>query len=380
MAPGGKDDAKAFRFFDNREKYLMFVTTTSEKWAVARRIGRELQHLRPQPPALDIFDAGMGDGTVLTRVLRDLHRRFPTIPIRIVGKEISLEDVRLSLEKLPDRFHEHPPTIFVATNLYYAEAPWLKAAKPEAMAALKHWEIALEGNTAHEFDEQIRALQPLLNEGWQTRSSARTGNPLYVAPSVLVMYRADQRFMLENAIPKPGAAPAGYDLIMASQPYRARMPADSKVRLVLGPLARALKPGGRLVVVQSTGRDPGMEIIRGIWPDEEPFKTPRRVLVDALRFALNNEGRALNFQALDDNESLFRYELHAMPDELGANIGTSTLLAAWNAAIYVAQIEDERLVDTLTSGSYLDATRAVLNKHGGLWFEDESFVAVRERG
>ncbi len=380
MTPTPQAGKRAFRFFDNREKYLMFVTTCAEKWAVARRVGRELGHLKPQPPALDVFDAGMGDGTVLMRVLRDLHMRFPTIPIRIVGKEISLEDMRLTLEKLPDRFNEHPPTIFVATNLYYAEAPWLKPAKPEAMAKIKHWEVALEGKTAHEFDEQIRGLQPLLNEGWQTRTSERTGNPLYVTPSVLVIYRADQRFLLHGAIPAPGKPPAGYDLVLASQPYRARLAAETKVRTVLAPLARALKPGGRLVVVQSTGRDPGMEIIRNIWPDEQPFKTPRRILVDALRFQLGSEGRAVNFHGLDDGDLLFRYELHAMPDELGENIGTSTLLAAWNAAVYVAQIEDTRLVDVLSSGNYLDATNAVLKKHGGLWFEDESFVVARERG
>jgi hypothetical protein len=378
MTPTPPVAKRAFRFFDNREKYLMFVTTCSEKWAVARRVGRELALLKPQPPALDLFDAGMGDGTVLMRVLRDLHKRFPTIPIRVVGKEISLEDIRLSLEKLPDRFHEHPPTIFVATNLYYSEAPWLKPLKADL--PVKHWEIALEGDTAHEFDEQIRGLQPLLNEGWQTRTSARTGNPLYVTPSILVIYRADQRFLLHGAIPRPGSPPPGYDLVLASQPYRARLAAEAKVRTVLAPLARALKPGGRLVVVQSTGRDPGMEIIRNIWKDEEPFKTPRRILVDALRFHLGNEGRAMAFQGIDDGDALFRYELHAMPDELGENIGTSILLAAWNAAIYVAQIEDDRLVDAISGGDYLEATRAVLKKHGGLWFEDESFVVARERG
>ena len=37
-----------------------------------------------------------------------MHRRFPTTPYLLVGKEISLEDVRLTLEKMSDRFYEHP--------------------------------------------------------------------------------------------------------------------------------------------------------------------------------------------------------------------------------------------------------------------------------
>ena len=94
---------RAFRFYDNRQKYLAFVNTCSEKWVVAERVGMELAQIHPRPPAIRLFDAGMGDGTVLARVLRDLHRRHPTVPLFVVGKEISLEDARLSLEKMADR-------------------------------------------------------------------------------------------------------------------------------------------------------------------------------------------------------------------------------------------------------------------------------------
>jgi len=59
------------------------------------------------------------------------------------------------------------------------------------------------------------------------------------------------------------------------------------------------------------------------------------------------------------------------------DIGTSTLLAAWNAAVYVAQIDDDRLTEKLRTGEYIEATKRVLQWHGGLWFQDESFVVVR---
>ena len=100
-------DDRPFRFYDNRQKYLAFVNTCNEKWRVAERASQELTHLRPSPPALRLFDAGVGDSTVLSHLMRAMHRRFPTIPFFIVGKEVSLEDVRLTLEKLPDRFIEH---------------------------------------------------------------------------------------------------------------------------------------------------------------------------------------------------------------------------------------------------------------------------------
>jgi hypothetical protein len=47
--------------------------------------------------------------------------------------------------------------------------------------------------------------------------------------------------------------------------------------------------------------------------------------------------------------------------------------------VYVAQIEDNRLTDVTQSGRYLDATRDVLRRHNGLWFNDESYVISRRR-
>src|SRR5262245_28060433 len=108
-------EAEPFRFFDNREKYLLFVTTTSEKSVIAARVGSELDQLRPVPPALRVFDAGTGNGVVLSHVLRDLHRRMPTVPFTVVGKEVSMEDTRLTLGTLPDRLAEHPETVVALT-------------------------------------------------------------------------------------------------------------------------------------------------------------------------------------------------------------------------------------------------------------------------
>ena len=146
-APDGSGQ-RAFRFYDNRQKYLMFVNTCSEKWVVADRVGMELSQIHPRPPALRVFDAGIGDGTVISRVMRDMHRRFPHVPFFVVGKEISLEDVRLSLEKMADRFFEHAPTVMVITNLYYSEAPWLMPRNVSAAAALNWHEVPLHRRSA----------------------------------------------------------------------------------------------------------------------------------------------------------------------------------------------------------------------------------------
>lgn len=367
----------AFRFYDNRQKYLLFVNTCSEKWEVANRVAQEVANAHPRPPAFRLFDAGVGDGSVLARVMRAMHDRHPTMPFYVVGKEISLEDVRLALRKLVDRFVEHPATCLVLTNLQYASAPWLTVKSLSAASSLLWHEVRLQGNTGHSFERQISALEPFLAQNWTARTT-EAGHSTYERPVVLVLYREDHKFLLEPIVPRQGQTPANYDLVIASQPYRARGTIEFKARRVLAPLARALGPGGRLIGIHSFGNDPGMEIIRRLWPDDDPFVTNNRHdLLKAIKQELGASARDYNFSAGSDAKSLFRYNMHALPSEVARSIGTSTLLAAWNAAIYVAQVEDDRLAPVVADKKYLEVTSEVLQKHGGLWFLDESFVISR---
>ncbi len=179
-------------------------------------------------------------------------------------------------------------------------------------------------------------------------------------------------------IPKQGVTKADFDLVIASQPYRLRVSAQFKAKKVLGPLTRALRKGGRLLGIHSCGNDPGLEIIRRVWPDEDPFTVNRHDLLRARKKELDQEARRYNFNAYADARAVFRFDMHTLPTEVSSSIGTSTLYAAWNAAIYVAQIEDERLALAQTVPQYLDATNEILKEYGGLWFYDESFVVSRK--
>ncbi len=376
------DPERNFRFYDNRQKYLMFVNTCSEKREIANRVALELANIHPRPPAVRMFDAGVGDGTVLARVLRSMHRRFEHMPFYVVGKEISLEDVRLALEKMPDRFHEHPATVLILTNLYYSEAPYLLPSSVTAATSLVWHELPLRGSTAAEFEEQISDLEPFLAQNRRATVSKKSGNPVYEKPVVLVIYLEDCRFLLDQVIPKRGAIHGDYDLVIASQPYRARASAEFKAKKVIAPLAQSLAPGGRLIGIHSAGADPGMEIIQKVWPDEQPFTTTRHDILRETKAVLGGRARHFNFNALPDDRSHFQYEMYTLPNEIDAqatSIGTSTLFAAWNDAAYVAQIEDDRLTEAMRDSRYLDATRDVLKTHNGLWFRDESYVISRKR-
>ena len=350
------DRRRNFRFYDNRQKYLLFVNTCGEKWVVAQRVAMELANIHPRPPAVRVFDAGVGDGTVLTRVMRAMHHRFATMPFYIVGKEISLEDVRLALEKMPDRLlrasgHRagHDQHVLLRGALAGAQFGHRRHQPGLARAGLP-------GDTAHEFEEQITDLQPFLTEHWRAKRQPDTGNPIYEKPVVLVIYREDHKFLLDQVRPRRGARRRlrpGHRLAALSRPRLGRVQGEEGGRAA----GRALGPGGRLIAIHSHGDDPGLEIIQQVWPGEEPFTTDRHELLRATKAELGSAGRDLNFSAYADARSLFRYDMHTLPSEISDTIGTSTLFAAWNAAVYVAQIEDQRLSEAITSGAYLQATR-----------------------
>src|SRR6266705_1902758 len=329
VPPEKRDPRGNFRFFENRQKYLLFVHTCSEKRVIAERVALELSSIHPRPPALRLF--------------------------------------------------EHPATVFVLTNMYYAEAPWLTPASPAAASGMIWHEVALRGASSGEFEAQIAELGPFLEQNWRANVSPRSGMPVYERPVAIVLYREDHRFLLDQIIPRAGRSEANFDLIIASQPYRAKSSVNFRAKRIIAPLARALRAGGRLIGIHSHGQDPGIEIIQAVWPGENPFAVSRHELLRAVKYELGAAGRDLNFNAYADNRSIFRYDMEALPNEVTGSIGTSTAFAAWNAAVYVAQIEDDRLTEMTESGRTLDATREVLRKHNGLWFYDESYVISRRR-
>lgn len=366
---------RPFRFFDNRERYLLFTTTTTEKQETAKRICQELTRLDPKPPAFRLFQAGAGEGTLLNLVLRHLHNGWPDTPVLAVVKEISPQFIRMAVRNLADRFREHPELVLVFTNLRYDEAPGLAPRDP---SRLRWRNLALSGTTAHGFETQIQAEMVRINEDWRFREDPASGTWRYLDPAVLVIHRADQHFVLDDVIPRQGGRDLDYDLVIASQPYRAGLPAATKVRRVLAPLARALAPGGRLIAIQARGDDPGMEIVNSLWPEAQPFASPRDAVIEVLRQTLAAEHPDIKIPDLAPEDAQFRYELRLNPYETESNIGTSSLHAAWNAAIYVAQVEDQKLAGPMHDGSHIETTHDVLCNRDGLWFNDECIVAVRD--
>mgnify|MGYP005740879047 FL=1 len=62
------------RFFDDRLKYLSFIQNTSEKKIISTEIYPHIARLSQNKSYLRILDAGTGDGTIISNVIKSFHR------------------------------------------------------------------------------------------------------------------------------------------------------------------------------------------------------------------------------------------------------------------------------------------------------------------
>ena len=367
--------AKNFRFYDNRQKYLLFVTTTNEKNKIADAVRPHISKIKPQKPGIKIFDAGMGDGSLLMNVMRQCHSKNPTIPLLVSTKEISIEDVRLGLEKLPDRFVEHKNTVFIISNLHYAEAADLKSKNLKKQKKINWNIIKLKGNTSIEFAQQLRKQNEFLEKKWNIEINEKTGNPTYKEPSVMVIYRKDREFNVNELIPTKSNSRNKFDLIIASQPYRSRISAEKKVKYVIEPMIRALKPKGKLLTIHAAGKDPANDIIKKIWPNEKPFPFLGNSIISYLK---KNLDKSLLKKLSFGEKRKIKCRLRALPNEISGSIATSLVFSAWNASIYVNQMDDEKVIKAEKTKNYEKIVTQIVAKNKGLYFNNEIFVIKKK--
>ena len=142
-------------------------------------IDGDFKYPKGQPEGISDEEARMGKA-----LFCQAHAQSDmTIDVKIIDTPKGIEPRKMparvhSLEKLADRFFEHPQFVLVITNMNYGEAPNLKP-RPSVAKNLRWYDVALEGSTSHEFCRQLRGLYPLIAEGWKIRISEKTGFTLF---------------------------------------------------------------------------------------------------------------------------------------------------------------------------------------------------------
>ncbi len=369
----------SFAFHEQRQRFHVFAGTTNESWVLADRVAEELKNLQPGPPGIRLFYTPMDNGITLTRTLRALNATLPDTPVLVVLKGRGLEDLRNTMGRLVDRMAEHPLSVFVMTNMYLWEALDLEKKSGDCPEDLIWRDVALDGDRSYDFQKQVAALYEDLSKEWVVYQGEHA-QPVYAVPSVVTIYRKDQRANLKDVVPRAGEGIRTYDYCLLNHPYLHSHTMKFRIDYVLRPVVERLAPGGRMTVIQSHGDDPAHEIVRGVWPKQRiPFVNRYDILRD-FRKALGARQGDFKFSGLTDARSLFRFDMHTLPSMDEHELGLLSLSSAWNNALYFVEVKEELAQQVMSRDSrYLDVVREVLVRHGGMWFVNETFTVTRKR-
>ena len=366
----------SFAFHEQRQRFHIFANTTNESWVVADRVAAELANISPTGDGIRLLYSPMDNGIILARTLRALHAHFPDTPVLVVMKGRGLEDLRNTMGRLVDRLSEHPLSAFVMSNMYLREVVDLTKRSLDNPADVVWRDIQLTGTDSYEFQRQIAKLYGELSREWLIHQG-ETGQPVYAVPSVVTIYRADRAEELRAILPEPGDSNLRYDYALLNHPYLHSHTMTFRLNHVVKPVFNRLAKGGQMTVIQGFGQDPAHEIVARVWPDQAIPVTGRHEVIREMRRAL--AGEDFTVSGLTDTKALFRFDMHTLPVLEGQNLGIQSLSAAFNNAIYFAQVREDLAQEAIREGKrYLRITEEVLRKDGGLWFVNEAFSVKRK--
>ena len=355
-------------FFDSRDKYLSFVNSTNEKSNIAFKLASYLKKTHIQTNALKIFDAGTGEGTVISTLLSAVHERFPEEPVFVIGKEISVDDISSLLSFLGDRFFEHKNLIFCITNCSYNDF------NTKNLLDIKFMKKELKGNAGFSFTQQLLKMNSLIKRNWELTEESSSTLLKPKQKTLLAIYREDQKISLNHLIPKNiQDIPIKYDFIIASQAFRLRSPYERTMKLIVWPLCRMLESNGQLFLIYSSGNDFTKKMLKTFFPKINPFlyNDPKKFIK---QIKLNSTQR----NEFKVSVTSFFYTFINMSLTSKKGFSPMNALGLWNAITYVGQISEKEQNKVNINIKFLDKISKMAEKLP-LKFKD-NLLRFKKRG
>ena len=363
------------RFFDDRLKYLSFIQNTSEKKAISLRLYPHIAALSQNKSYLRILDAGTGDGTIKSNVIKSFHRYHPYTSLLITGKEISYEDLKNTLEKMPDRFVEHPNLLVTMTNVKFAELGLIENSTKIKNQKVKEFNLILKSDNSFDFHSQITGnkLGNFIKKNWgiEIDSKSRTS---YSNPCIIRVYREDNEKHLKQFI-KTDYKNNNYDLIIASQAYRAASSVEVKVKNVIGPLMRLLNKSGKLLVTHSSGGDSIQKILKLAFKDKEPFPNTAKDIIEYLKNNPIGENNKYSFA----KPMNYSFNFKKAPDQTVTELFGHNTDAKWANILYVGQIPDKDIQALEKNTRLHNKVKKTIDSSGEIQFKNEIFSIKKIR-
>ena len=363
------------RFFDDRLKYLSFIQNTSEKKIISNEIYPHISKLSQNKSYLRILDAGTGDGTIISNVIKSFHRYHPYTSLLITGKEISYEDLKNTLEKMPDRFVEHPNLFVTMTNVKFSELGLIENSSKIKNKKIKEFNLVLKSNNSYEFNSQIAGskLGNFIKKNWGIEIDNK-GRTSYSNPCLIRIYREDNKGHLEQFL-KNDYKNNDYDLIIASQAYRAASSVEVKVRNVIGPLMKLLNKSGKLLVTHSIGGSSIQKILKLAFKDKEAFPNTAKNILEYLKDNPVCENSIFRYVKPKN----YTFDFRKTPDQTISELFGHDSDAKLANILYVGQIPEKDIQNLESNKSLYNKVLKTIRSQRRLQFKNEIFSISKIR-
>ena len=363
------------RFFDDRLKYLSFIQNTGEKKAISEKIYSHIASLSQNKSYLRVLDAGTGDGTIFSNIVKSFHRYHPYTSLLITGKEVSYEDLKNTLEKTPDRFVEHPNLLITMSNVKFSELGSIESSNKIKDKRVKKFNLVLKSDNSYDFNSQISGakLGNFIKKNWGIEIDNR-GRTSYSSPCIIRIYREDNERHLKQFIGNDYKNNK-YDLIVASQAYRAASSVKVNVNNVIGPLMRLLNKSGKLIVTHSCGGESVQRILKLAFKNREAFPNTAKDIIEYLKDNPFGENNIFKFV----NPVIYYFKFRKSPDQTVTELFGHNTDAKWANILYVGQIPEKDILNIEADQRLYNKVKRAINNSGKIQFKNEIFSIVRQR-
>ena len=363
------------RFFDDRLKYLSFIQNTGEKKAISKEIYSYIANLSQNKSYLRLLDAGTGDGTINSNIIKSFHRYHPYTSLLMTGKEISYEDLKNTLEKMPDRFVEHPNLLITMTNVKFSELGLVESAKKIKNKKIREFNLILKSDNSFDFNQQISGnrISNFIKKNWGIEIDNK-GRTSYSNPCIIRIYREDNKRQL-NQFLNNDYENNNYDLIIASQAYRAAASVKLKVNNVIGPLMSLLNKSGRLLITHSLGGENVQKILKVGFKDIEAFPNEAKDIIEFLKNSSFGEDSIYSFSKPKN----YNFQFKKAPDQTVTELFGHNTDAKWANILYVGQIPEKDIQRLEKNIKLYNKVKKMIDKTGVIQFKNEIFVITKVR-
>lgn len=357
------------RFFDDRLKYLSFIQNTGEKKAISERLYPYISKLPKNKSFLRILDAGTGDGTINSNLIKGFHRYHPYSSLLMTGKEVSFEDLKNTIEKMPDRFVEHPNLLVTMTNVKFSEIHNVENLKRINSKKIKSFDLVLKSNNSFDFNKQITgaSIGNFIKRNWGIEIN-KLGKTSYANPCIIKIYREDHKKYLMPFI-NLKYDNNKYDLVVASQAYRAASSVKMKVNNVIKPLMNLLNEGGSLIITHSIGGKSIQKILKSAFSDFEAFPNNANDIINYLKENASDYKSKFIFA----KPVIYDFNFRKSPDHKVTELFGNAIDSKWANILYVGQVPEKHILKIEKNKKLFDDVKKLIHQTKEIYFENEIF-------